>query len=220
MEKRYNFFIVSMLLLNLISQPFLTLNSVYADDGGESYDYDSSEQIDNYDISSESIVEEIGPEEVISEPSAESSFDEEDYSESDYLEEPQEDDLSEEEEDTQSEEETSEEEKNPLSSISYIGGNETTNLRTGSEAYFSFNVTNQEADLEDAIIRITLPAANIDYYNDNSLYFPNQGLEGRVSSQIINNQLVLDIDAGTLVANYQQNFNLVFKTLDDGTSGA
>lgn len=212
-KKINNLAAVALLSINIVLQPISTVHTVLAEESGSEVSIteeivESTESlldkdqttlpVEEPDSTEDSSLEEMPPNnegtnDVDSEQSSESKLD-------DSFEEISEESL---------------EEKNPFTQI-VNNINETSNYRTGSQVSYSFNLSNSEAVLTEALIRVTVPTQYVETELGLASYFPNQGLDGQLSSKVEGNNLIVEYNAGELSASYNKNFNFVFKTIDNG----
>lgn len=230
MKKTHNLLAVMMLLVNIVLQPILSIQEVFAEEA-------TSETVMDSTVIT-SVVEEVSeiPEEIqdtepiIPEESSEvidsptSEGEEEPVGEGEFVssedtEETAETSDSEEIEETEETEESEDEtDKEAITTISLNNSNNTTtNLRTGSTSRFSFNVSNTGDVLENAVIRVTVPLTYLATHDSLGQFFPNQGLDSLLSSSVEGNNLIVDYNVQTLSESYNTNFRFEFKSIDDGS---
>ncbi|MFC3900982.1 hypothetical protein [Aliicoccus persicus] len=219
--------------MNIFLEPILFAQQAFANDNGSGDVNDNGDLELNVEESAEEPpVSEDQPEEVPSDTTSEENVNTEESVQTEFEESPETEspqdteevtDESTEEESTQDETKEIEEgktaeevENTPVTAIT-TNSNTTSNIRTGSESSFNFNVTNSEAALDQALIRVTLPRSHIDTYEHVANYFPNQTVDANTHFDSTDN-LVVEVAAQDLVEDYNENFEFVFKTLDNTLS--
>lgn len=187
MNKKQNLLMVGLLLINLIVQPIVSIQNVFAEEENSTIDSqtESFEQVENLEVSSEIMDQPISSEEEI--PSSDSNEEIPDSNESDLSN----DELLEE---TDSAEIISEEteEVSANTTISFLNkGSESE--EAGSASTFEFNVSNTGNVAENIVIRVQLPSTYISEFTSLEEYFSNQGLNPLTTSYEGNNLSLITI---------------------------
>ena len=203
MKKSIRIFIIIMMLLNILIQPVSEIITVIAEE-------DLSSNIIEV-IEEENIIQNEKEEtsEIIDEVIKEESTIQNEKEENNEENAPTEDLI---------EEEFEEQAMDSITSLQYIPDySPNTNLNIGSTSFYKFKLTNLEAVIQNATIKLYIPKSNIDTYNDVASYFPDQGFRERTKVYTENEFLVVELSVGNLSDSYNQEFVFSFQTIDDGT---
>lgn len=235
MKKTYNIIAIVLLLINTALQPIINIQRIMAEESNGELITEVVPAESEAVVSTEDIVTDTNE---VPELSDDNGIIEEEYTEI-PTETPEiikeeapiegEDNLNEVIDDVESDssevlevsnDETDEEsvEKEAVTTITLNNGNNvTSDLRTGSTNRFSFNVSNSEATLENAVIRVLVPLTYLETHTSIGQYFPNQGLDSMLSSRVEGNYLIVEYNAENLSETFNTNFTFEFKSLDDGS---
>ncbi|NLA43649.1 Cna B-type domain-containing protein, partial [Candidatus Saccharibacteria bacterium] len=225
MKKSNRICIIIMMLLNILIQPVSEIITVNAEDDLSS---NIIEAIESTEVENSLITEDYSVEDNVLEENV-SVFDDEKIETSEII-----DEVIEEENIIQNEKEENNEENAPtedlieeefeeqamdsITSLQYIPDySPNTNLNIGSTSFYKFKLTNLEAVIQNATIKLYIPKSNIDTYNDVASYFPDQGFRERTKVYTENESLVVELSVGNLSNSYYQEFVFSFQTIDDGT---
>ncbi|NMA75317.1 MAG: hypothetical protein GX963_14470, partial [Bacteroidales bacterium] len=220
MKKCNRILIVFVMILNILIQPFAQIITVFAEEELSSNIIEEIEtieisQLENSDELTEVIKDEKTFEELEPEDDTSTIEDSIEIVDEIITSQPEEKDIEDEE---KMEDDSEKIESSAITSIQYIADySPNTNLNIGSTSFYKFKLTNLEAVIQNATIKLYIPKSNIDTYNDVASYFPDQGFRERTKVYTENEFLVVELSVGNLSNSYYQEFVFSFQTIDDGS---